>query len=244
MKWSVKRWVATGVLAFLVFLLINLPGSIIEPYLENTPARISGITGSIWNGNAQNFSVDQLQFGHASWRWKATGLLKGRMEFEFQTGNNDPYLSGRFGMGLDGRLHAENCRLEMSLEQLGRLPYEATANIILNIETLILDGQWPDHATGTFLLSNTSINIPKRLDLGDFNGRFEIANGSNLVAAFHDLDGALEINGQLDLDAQGNFFIDGLITPRGQISARLRYALSFLPREAGGEYPINFSGSL
>ncbi|MFB3064841.1 MAG: type II secretion system protein N [Gammaproteobacteria bacterium] len=240
---SSKKLLGVAVAAFVFFLAVNIPAQVIQPFLVGTPADMSRLSGTLWNGAAQNFSVDQLRFGAARWRWKPGGLLAGRMEFDFQAGVPGQQLSGRFGLSLNGRIHASNANLELSLTRLGAMPFGTQARITVAIESLAMAGDWPEHASGTIRLHDTSMNVPDKLALGDFEGHFRIENGGNLLADFFDLDGALEIDGTLDLDAKGNYQVTGLIRPRGRISRRLGNILNFMPRE-NGAYQLSFSGSL
>ncbi len=240
---STKKILVVAIASFVFFLALNIPAQVIPPFLDATSANMTGLSGTLWNGAAQNFSVDQLQFGKAKWRWKPGGLLTGRMEFDFHAGNPGRQLSGRFGLSVSGDVHARNANLELLLTQLGTMPFGTQASISVEIESLSMAGSWPDHATGTIHLHNTSMKVPDSLTLGDFEGHFRIENGGNLLADFFDLDGALEINGTLDLDASGNYQVTGLIRPRGRISRRLQNILNFMPRE-NGVYQLSFSGSL
>lgn len=240
---SNKKLLGVAVAAFVFFLAVNIPAQVIQPLLAGTPANMSGLSGTLWNGAAQNFSVDQLRFGAARWRWKPGGLLTGRMEFDFHAGVPGQQLSGRFGLSVNGQIHARNANLELSLTQLGAMPFGTQASISVAIESLAMAGDWPEHAAGRIHLNDTSMNIPGKLALGDFEGHFRIENGGNLIADFFDLDGALEIDGTLDLDASGNYQVTGQIRPRGRINQRLKNILNFMPRE-NGVYQLSFSGSL
>ncbi|MCZ6716832.1 MAG: type II secretion system protein N [Gammaproteobacteria bacterium] len=240
---STKKLLGVAVASFVFFLALNIPAQVVSPFLDGTPAIMTGVSGTLWNGAAQNFSVDQLQFGRARWRWKPGGLLAGRMEFDFHAGDPGQQLSGRFGLSVNGRIHARNANLELLLTQLGAMPFGTQASIFVGIESLSMAGDWPEHASGTIHLNDTSMNVPDKLTLGDFEGHFKIVNGGNLLADFFDLDGALEIDGTLDLDPSGNYEVTGLIRPRGRMSQRLQNILNFMPRE-NGAYQLSFSGSL
>ena len=240
---SSKKLLGIAVGFFVFFLVLNIPAQVIPSFLVGTPANMSGLSGTLWNGAAQNFSVDQLRFGAASWRWKAGGLLVGRMDFDFHAGHPGQQLSGRFGLSVNGKIRASDARLELSLTQLGAMPFGTQASISVAIESLSMAGEWPEHASGTIHLVGTSMQVPEKLALGDFEGHFRIENGGKLHADFFDLDGALEIDGTLELDARGNYQVTGLIRPRGRISQRLKNILNFMPRE-NGVYELSFSGSL
>lgn len=243
MTGSTKKILAVAVASFVFFLVLNIPAQVIPPFLVGTPANMTGLTGTLWNGAAQNFSVDQLQFGQARWRWKPGGLLAGRMEFDFQAGDPGHQLSGRFGLSVSGNVHARNAKLELLLSQLGAMPFGTQASVSVGIESLTMAGDWPEYASGTIHLIDTRMKVPGELILGDFEGYFRIENGGNLRADFFDLEGALEIDGKLDLDASGNYQVTGLIRPRGRMSRRLQNILNFMPRD-NGVYELSFSGSL
>ncbi len=243
MTGATKKILVVAVASFVFFLALNIPAQVIPPFLDGTPANMTGVTGTMWNGSAQYFSIDQLQFGQARWRWNPGGLLAGRMEFDFQAGEPGHQLSGRFGLSVSGKVFARNANLELSLTHLGAMPFGTQAGVSVGIESLSMAGDWPEHASGTIRLIDTRMKVPDELILGDFEGYFRIENGGNLLADFFDLEGELEIDGTLDLDASGNYQVVGLIRPRGRMSRRLQNILNFMPRE-NGVYQLSFSGSL
>ncbi|MCZ6560762.1 MAG: type II secretion system protein N [Gammaproteobacteria bacterium] len=240
---TTKRLLGVAAASFVFFLVLNIPAQVILSFLDGTPAKMNGLSGTLWQGAAKSFAVDQLQFGQARWRWKPGGLLAGRVEFDFEAGDSEPRLSGRLGLSASGKILVRNATLDLFLNQLGVMPFGTKAKVFIAIESLSMAGEWPEHATGTIHLIDTSMDIPETLELGDFEGQFKIENGGDLQADFYDLEGALEINGTLSLDARGNYQGNLYIKPRGRLSRRLQNILSYMPSE-NGVYQQPFSGSL
>ncbi len=81
-------WIAGGLLAFIICLLVYLPASQVvgRLTLPNT-VRISGVSGTIWNGQAQMAMINGLPMKNLEWQIHPLSLLWGTLSADIKAGN-------------------------------------------------------------------------------------------------------------------------------------------------------------
>ncbi len=67
-----KKIIFIGLLSFLLAAVWQLPLSFAKPYVEKMVAglKLSGVSGTIWNGSAQNLTIKNSNLGHVDWQVK------------------------------------------------------------------------------------------------------------------------------------------------------------------------------
>lgn len=69
---SLKKIIFIGLLSFLLAALWQLPLSFAKPYAEKMVAglKLTGVSGTVWNGKAQNLTINDNNLGHIDWKVK------------------------------------------------------------------------------------------------------------------------------------------------------------------------------
>ena len=98
-------WLLAALLVFLMLLVIYLPASQVIGRITLPPQiQVYGITGTLWNGKAQQVDFNQLPVSQVRWEINPLPLLWGRLSLEVTGGNaRDPQaisFSGPVSMSL------------------------------------------------------------------------------------------------------------------------------------------------
>lgn len=245
-----RRLLLIGIGALLLFAIARIPAGVAAYFFDGSAVTLSGYSGTIWSGQARYSAVEPLQFGSLNWGWKPTGLLRGRIEYDLETHGARSKIDGVAGVSLLGTVHARDALLEIPLEDLRAVQFGTTGMMTIGVESVELDDQWPQRATGQIMVNDLTMNIPNArgapepLNFGNFEGEFAIEDGQPLIAQIKDRDGPLAIEATFTLDPVGNYLLDGTVRPLGQPGSRIQNLLQFMPRETDGSYALGFSGQL
>src|SRR5215207_6501843 len=63
-------WIAAGAAAYVLFLLITLPASLVVARLAKHGVISSATTGSVWHGQVTGLQVGVLNLGNAEWNMR------------------------------------------------------------------------------------------------------------------------------------------------------------------------------
>ena len=81
-------WIVGGILAFLLFVIAYMPAAQVlgRVSLPNN-VQVSGVSGTIWNGNAQQVVVNNLPVSLVEWDIHPFSLLLGKISADIKGGN-------------------------------------------------------------------------------------------------------------------------------------------------------------
>ena len=112
-----KKIIFLGLLVFLLAALWQLPLSIAQPYVEKL---VSGLTfgstsGTVWNGKATNFKVNNNSLGEVSWKVQPIqSLISFKLKTHFKITGDELNADGFAGLGINKKLSLDNTRFDIS----------------------------------------------------------------------------------------------------------------------------------
>lgn len=209
-------------LMLLVVLAVTLPARVAWGLLaaDYPQAQMSGLTGTLWNGQAEQFSVNQQALGKLNWQLQPLSLLRGAPRISVQLAGPTLQVETRLLSRDDGalELHALQARADAAwlapalgiplLVPTGRLEVDFT-------ELVLLPGGLPERADGNIRwldagvsgLAQTSIGAVEFTALGrDRQISGEIRNlgpSTLLIAGSYALSG-VKYQSEVKLRAENN----------------------------------------
>ncbi|MER2527836.1 MAG: type II secretion system protein N [Candidatus Competibacter denitrificans] len=243
---------ALGIVAFLVFLLLLAPATLVADQIGSRLAgfTVRGVEGRAIAGALSSVRWRDLSINRLTWRWRPLALLEGRLGINLQTEDPEIKLTGNAALGLNRQITLGDLAGRLPLNRVsnlaaaGNLPLEGM--VVLDLRNLALDATGrPTAAQGTIRLLNLRVNLGQPLPLGDYELRLDSAGSEGMQGKIKDINAPLVLEGTLSLQPDGRYRFTGQAMVRDPNNQALRQAMSLLgPPGADGRWPLNFSGAL
>lgn len=243
-----------GVLAFMLFLLLLAPATLVTDRLaERLPGfSAQAVEGLATEGSARGVQWRGVRIERLTWNWQALALLTGWLEFRLNIDDPDSQVnvSGAGAVNPGRRLRGHDLMGQLPLARLGGLVGQAKLPlhgvVKFNLRELVLSAEGrPQTADGVIYLLNARTTLGQSLNLGDFTVQLTPATPEGIQGAVRDNDGPLALEGTLNLLPDGRYRFTGQAAARDASNPVLRQALNLLgPPGGDGRWALNFSGVL
>jgi len=242
--------IVLGLLAFVITFVAKFPAAGVLPHVDISPHKVSGVSGSIWRGQAAEGSSPQLTVPvqNVNWQFSPALLLQAsagaNLQFETLGGNG----SGVVSRKLDGEMNINDAIVRLpasSLQQFLPLPVAEFGGVVnAQIDNAQLRGQILQQFSGLVTWRNAAVTGAVNANLGSVS--LEVRpQGDSHRGKISNADGDLDVNGELQLDQNGDFKTDIRIKPNTKTPAELNGVLGMLgKRSSDGSYRIRNSGNL
>jgi len=247
---SLWRYLAAGIAAYGVFLLLSAPAARLLPYLlpPTQAVRLSGVSGTLWSGRAVQLTAGAVTVTDVTWRLRPLHLLLGSVEYGVNAQLGDQPLTARVGRGLfagpyvsdlTAQLAAADVLYRAGLRQLG-----VDGRLSVDIDTIkgLAAGRLPAMA-GTLKWAPARVLAPLVLDLGEVQLATQIVSGATqgrLTAA----GGALTLDGELTINADGNYRLVGEVRKRAGVPQAVDRFLETFAEFKNGSYHLEWSDQI
>ena len=243
-----QTWIliAVGIAVFVAVVIATLPASLLVDRLPPELA-LEGISGTVWNGAADQFRLRGTPLGTVHWAAEPAALLVGKLAYRVELARADGYLRGRLAATFGGALEGDALDLKLPLTALHPQHRDDawTGDLSGRIEHLRLEKGWPVALTGTFAVER--LRPPgSRLEIGayalDFDGRANTP--AQLVGRVRDVAAPLVVRGQLEIRRDRSYRLQGEVTPRPDAAADVKGAVAFLGHpDAAGRRSFEITGT-
>ncbi|HAS52575.1 MAG TPA: hypothetical protein DCS21_12875 [Gammaproteobacteria bacterium] len=249
---NVLRYGVLGLLAFLGFLLLLAPASmVIDPLTEQIRGlNVQTVEGDATDGVASGVSWRGVQIDQLHWDWRPLALSTGWLEFHLKTDDPDLKLAGKAAINPARyrrlREFTGNLRLAELAIAIGQpqLPVQGVVDFDLREVRLNPAGQ-PLAADGVVHLLNLRVMLAQSLPLGDFTVQLTPAAPEGVQGVIQDHDGPLVLEGAFSLLPDSRYRFNGQASVRDPNNQALRQAMNLLgPPGGDGRWALNFSGVL
>ena len=247
---NLLRLIGLGLVTYLVFALAFLPAGVAFRWLAPPQLKMSGVSGTIWSGQASAIGLGGWSLGATQWSMIPSELLRARLAYHVRAEHPDGFVETDMSAGFGQSLEFGDLQGALPVASLSQIVPVAglRGQVVLRFALLELKQGWPTAAEGAVALGNLEVINPITEILGDFRVDFAqpaTADGV-LVGQINDQgDGPLEVSGRLDLRPDRSYVLDGYVRPRGTISRDLQTALSLIgAQEPDGRRRFGAEGSL
>ncbi len=247
-----SKYILTGGIAFVVFMVLTLPASFIHTQIkDNLPVKLYQVDGSLWNGHAQTLITENNFRAQAiSWEFRPLSLLLGKISFSTKFITEGGYGNVIVNRGFFGSMSLSDVNIKMPITDLK--PFLQTVPVGLKG---VLDGQLEDiefsdnmmitSASGTLSWNHAIIDALSELRVGDFTLELEPTDDGTKGIIKSKEGGPLEMEGILQLKADGNYDFKGELKAKARAPRELKQALKFIGKAGPtGKIPLSTSGTL
>jgi general secretion pathway protein N len=242
--------IAAGVAAFLVFLVVFLPASML---LRFVPAEVSlsGVSGTIWRGAATSIAIKGTPLGRLRWTNRPWRLLLLQAGYDVSLEPADGTVDMVVTLGRDGQLDIRQLAGHFPVATVYGLiaPAGWTGTVELDVDELKLQSGFPVAAAGVVMVQNlTSHTGPRQVNLGSFElllGEGSVGTES-ISGRLRDLDnGPMRVRATIELDRTRKYLISGEVAAGPEAGPVILKTLSFLgPPDSLGRRPFSIEGTL
>jgi len=244
------KWAFVLFLAYLLFLLANIPASSLIKHLATRGISVNSSSGSVWHGQVTGFHAGVLNLGNIEWRVRFLPMLAGKLAADVSVKQSDGYAQGRVTLNILGTLQISELNASLPLQTLignGGLPGGWTGTAQAKFSELSFKRNWPISAHGTLDVIDLTGPSQQPSNIGAYR-LSSPASGSNdttLIGDLKDLDGAsIGVTGQLKLATDRNYLLDTQVSPRANAPASIISGMQYLgAADAQGRRPFSISGS-
>ena len=246
------RYALLGLFAFLGFLLLQTPATLVIDLLTERLPGFSAQTveGSAPGGTAAGVRWRNLQIDQLRWSWRPLALFTGWLEFSLKVDDPELRLAGQAALNPGRDLRLRQLVGTLPLARLAGaagypgLPAQGTVELNL-AEVRLNPGGRPLAATGIVRLQNLQTTLGQPLTLGDFTAELKPADPEGIQGVVQDNNGPLALEGAFSLTPDGRYQFTGHAAVPDANNRALRQAMSLLgPPGGDGRWILNFSGKL
>ena len=252
MKLKLKSWhwlVLYGISIYLLFLVINLPVSVVWSLSSKDIQRnvnITNLQGSAWSAKADNIIINGLDLGKAEWTLNPFLLFIGKLGGHIDVRHALGQAESDFSINSDQMIELSDLSGEFSAAIFDPAirPFMLAGSINSQLESLQIQGKVLLEATGTLQWRNASISGVQDVSLGNltFNASPE-AKGTRLQVSNE--GGLIAVSGDIRLAGNGRYNLNLLLSSRDNRNTDLKSMLAVLGRaDAQGRVRFTQAGRL
>lgn len=241
-----KRLIIAGIVTFLLVLVATFPAHVAYNWFAPAEIQLSGISGSVWNGQAREGQAAGAYLQNLSWQFKPAALITGKLAF---TASGEPaagHMTTDIAIGLNGNLTLSNFVGSVPLDLVHQTFQQSgiRGDIIMNLENLVIEDRFPIAAQGMISITNLYVPLLSTTPIGDFRADFH-SNDGNIVGIVADVDAILDVEGTITLLTDGSYTFIGQVAATAYTPASITTQLVYLgsPDERG-KRPFRFEGRL
>ncbi len=243
----VKLLVAAGVAALVLALLVTMPARVAYHWFAPPELKLSGISGSIWNGRAAEGAAGGVYFADLAWQFRPASLLIGRAACAVSAHPAGGRLQADVAAGLGGNsvlLSDLSAGLPLTVLS-GVVPLEGVdGDLELDFARLRFDDGFPTEAEGTLRIMNLVLRPISGRALGDYRAVLETGD-DGITGTVEDVSGVLDLAGTAELRPDRFYRFSGRVAATPDAPSALVQQLQYLgSADAQGRREFGFEGTL
>ncbi len=250
------RYLLLGIFAYIAFMLLLFPVSAVVSRIKHDPISLTGVSGSLWKGNILKLEApnthlptgpDNFLVEDVKWQVAPMALLKGvgavGIDFSAYGGHG----SGLLEQHTNGNQAVTDLHYEGRGEGISILldPFvKLEGHLVLDVQKLVFEKRLLKSLESTFQWNNAILQIPTYAKLGNLSLNVKPKDNIHIVDISSDA-GDLQVNGQVEIEINGNFKTDIIIKTHANTPVALEDMIRAIARPASdGSYRIRRSGNI
>ena len=243
---AARRLIIAGLATFLAGLVILFPARVAINAVEVPGVSIAGVSGSVWNGVAQDVNVNGVYIRDVSWQLRPLALLIGRVDADVEANLAGGFVETRLSLG-GGSLEVTDLRGSVALGSLSALVGIPGLAGVANatFERIEVSDGVPVAADGSVEVADLLLPLVSRSPIGGFRAELFTRDDGGIAGSVEDTDGLIDLAGSLELSASRAYTFIGQVAPKEGTPNNIRQQMRFLgsPNERG-QYELRLEGQL
>jgi general secretion pathway protein N len=241
-----KRTIAIGIVTFLVATILLFPARVAYQWFVPDPVKLSGISGSVWNGKASAGLVSGVYFTDLDWSFRPLSLLAGQVAFSTSVNTGAGQVSMNAGIGMTGNVSLTDINANLTLAAIHPTlrANRIDGTIDIELKSLLLKNGWPAEAEGSIGVDNLIAAAAGPDPLGNFDVELTTQDGV-IRGLVTNARAVLDVNGTLQLAEDRSYSLVGDVAPNSRTPEALNKNLRFLGTpDQNGQRQFRFEGAL
>jgi general secretion pathway protein N len=238
--------ILAGIVAALVTVVVLFPARVAYKFASPPLVAMSGLSGTIWNGTAREFSTHGIYLRNLEWHLRPLSLFSGLAAFTVSGEPANGFFDSEVAVNFSGST--------VTLRNLSAaLPLAMFANAVgvpglrgsvsLQVERLELVEGRAVALDGSMDIGNVVVPLLGRGPLGGYRADFFTQN-DRIVASVEDTDGVVDLAGSLQLNPDKTYSFRGLVMAKPNTPDNLRQRIEYLPKtDRPGQHELRLDGS-
>lgn len=233
-----------GVFVFIVALVISVPARVAIALIAQPGIAVSGVSGSVWSGAAEEASVAGIYLRDIKWEASFLPLLTGKLAYRIEATPMSGFVETDLRIGFDRTLYLTNFTAAMPLQVLAGVQNAQAlgGNASARFERIEIVDDLAVVADGVIQVADLVIPEVARESLGSYRADFNTQN-NGIVASIEDTDGVLDLAGSLQIRTDRTYQFLAQVILTAKTPATVRQQLQRLPPpNARGQYELREEG--
>ncbi|MCK4834304.1 MAG: type II secretion system protein N [Gammaproteobacteria bacterium] len=245
-----RHYYLTAIISYFIFLIFTIPAKPVTDLLnDNTPVKIQGVSGSLWNGSAYMVTTDDIQLKKTEWSFSPWKLFTGKIAVDIKTRFLDNHISAEVGTSFIGRFFIEHLSANIAARDIAQLANIPLAQLDGTVSLDIEYAQWKQGelplASGEIRWVNATITVAETASLGNISIILRESEQQLLNAEIKNQGGDIRITGTAELVPQADYAVDIILAPTATANNNIKRSLGFFAKKQNnGEYTLKKSGPL
>lgn len=229
------RLAVAGSLTLLVGLVLLFPARVAYQWFGPDEVRLGTLSGSVWNGSADEASFAGVYLSDVRWAFRPARLLRGALSFAVQASPASGFIEAQVEVGVTGVLTIRELTASLPLELLRGVTRNPglAGSLSVELDEARLDGRVPVAGQGTFRVANLVVPQLHAASIGGYRGALETQDAGVLLT-YEDSDGLIDIEGRIDIQADGNFRHTARLQAKANTPGPLREGIGMMPLASDG----------
>lgn len=244
---KLSRLITSGLIVFIAGVVLFFPARVAYRWFAPPELKLSGIHGSVWQGGANEASMNGTYLHGLQWRLQPLRLATAEFAYSVSGKFTSGFVEADIAVALSGAVHARDVRLVLPLAELQAavgipgLQGELSAQFS---EVRIVSGL-PVDIQGNAQVMRLAVPFLLAEPLGDFRAEFSAA-GDRVLASIEDTRALIDVAASLQLGSDGAYHLQGFVAKTESTPPALRQMLDvgLGAPDARGQYEFRIDGRL
>jgi len=225
-----------GLGSFAVASLLYLPAELLASKLPaSVPLHLGGVTGTVWEGAAQQVQWKNIQLRKLEWHFLPTHLLKAQLAASLQGQTADGAdFDADCGIGIDRHIHCGTLNAT-ALPVASLAPYlkmgmvaNLTGTVQLTLNSLDWNRKTLPHASGRVEWQNAGSALQPNKPFGTYIATLSEGENQQHIELASAPDAAFDLSGQANVQADGQYQTSATLKPSPLADADTRTWLGMM----------------
>jgi len=235
--------------SIIVVAIWQFPASLAYRYFgDHLPSiRLNGLSGSIWNGQADDVTVFNQPAGKLQWRLHVLPLIEKEIVADVLWRYEQLNAKGQVARGSSGEISVRNINAQFPADRLSlaiRSPsYQLAGMMQVNIDKLVVKGTVLQQLHGNALWKSAEVSSAAKIPLGEIHAEFSSLSEGNVTGVINELSGPMKIDGTFQLQS-GKIEAAARLAPKNKDPQLMENLRHFAQPQTDGSFLLSYQTEL